>query len=1697
MRARAILLGSLIAASAANAQQHPNVAKGFAPDKIFAVGDVDSVNAFNGNLLLTLGIGARYPLREGFSYGLSAVYNSTVWDFRDFSAGSTSTTQARISRRSNVGAGWRLSLGQLYSPSREDLPFNDTQAWIYVGPDAAEHRFFPRLHDEDPEDPGDVGVKDTLQKVQYTRDGSYLRLRLDGPGGTKTIEFPDGQIHTFDSNRRLIEIRDRFAPGGVPANFLHVDYTDTTWTLTDHPQGRVQVLTFSNLMQDMQPIQRLDKVEMTAFALPGQQPPPTATWTFGYTSAVIPRACPDCNNLQTDDPLTPPTLAVQFLTSITQPDGSVWSMPLSDYVLANPPGFNDLVGRIKGLTLPTLGRLEWDYGFYIFPSSATERRPWAQSSRGVVVRRKKTASGAVEGTWTYSPHLQFEGTSTESQSQELTVTVTTPLGDKTENFFSVYAFGNNPPGVYPNILDYGRPFTPKVSDGQGRFLSTRVYDCQPNGTGCVPVRSTWVRYEQDYSPGVGNDGSGEGQLLDPRVAQMRTAFEDDCPPGSTTCGITTPVPPPTGSYYSDEDFSSFDGLGHYRTRRLGGNFPDVTSITETTSYNPLRGNYGSPGYSMLPSSSPWLLGLYQDMTRSNNSGENSTVESCFDGTTGFLQRKRVRKFGRTADDVLVVYSPNGDGTVAREDWSGGDGGNVPLAELCGLTPPGAGYSLKHSYQLGILSKSEYLKASGGVFEFAAVDRTVDPRTGLISAENDVSKLQTTYEYDTLGRLTWVQPATGHGAWTEYVYNRALNSGSLAKVTINQHGNGAKGNAILTTSSLFFDSFGRLIKEQRKMPGGTFSNRETTYDAIGNRATLSEWEAGVPSHRTQYQDYDPFGRPRTIQPSDGSAHQVTITRSGVRKVTTGTKIWGPCGSGGALQECTSETIQLFDQIGRLFRIDQPVVWPTTANPNPAPLRTSYAYDVGDRLKTVKQFDAVTQAIVQQRDFTYDNRGFLTSETHPELGGVTGNGSVTYSNYDAKGHARQKFDGVSTLTFEYDKAERLTRVREPGTFIGCGTNAHPRCLKEYTFGTVNSGNDLKLGKVQVATRYNYPVLGTTAHTVAVAETYAYAGKEGRASKRDTQVYFNGAATESFTQGFVYDDLGNPSSLSYPLCTHMGCAPPPPQVPTPKIVSFSYSEGLLTGVPGYASSITYNSNQTIAQVIHVNNVTDVIGLDPNAQQRPGSILSKVTTTSANLWNAGNYLYDGAGNVKSIGGSGFAYDPASRLVTANLWDGTGATGTPLKTQTYGYDLFGNLLAIGGQGGRNTPTNSTTNRLNGAGMAYDAAGNLTANNGAVHEYDPFHLMWHFQSGAEDWRYVYTADDERIWSFKTGGVSRWTLRDLGNQVLREYKNDGGTWSVTEDFIHRGTQLLAADTTTGVSHFHLDHLGTPRLITDQTGKKIAYHVYWPYGEELTSTSQDVERMKFTGHERDLNGAGGAGDDLDYMHARFCSPVVGRFLGVDPLGANLSNAQSWNRFAYVRGNPLRFIDPTGEVLAIAGTDSDKRKAESIANSGLYGQELKISSSGKSSLSSSGEVGPPTKEQAALSGLLSKVIDDKKSTSISATSNDPQVVVGSFKASRIDVSDMAAFGNGPGASQAGAFAHEVAEQYEKQVHGSDFPAGHMSAMKTESDVTGFTRGQERPSRTPQGDVKVSVQYSNASTQVTVDVVLDQNGRLSVSRH
>ena len=116
----------------------------------------------------------------------------------------------------------------------------------------------------------------------------------------------------------------------------------------------------------------------------------------------------------------------------------------------------------------------------------------------------------------------------------------------------------------------------------------------------------------------------------------------------------------------------------------------------------------------------------------------------------------------------------------------------------------------------------------------------------------------------------------------------------------------------------------------------------------------------------------------------------------------------------------------------------------------------------------------------------------------------------------------------------------------------------------------------------------------------------------------------------------------------------------------------------------------------------------------------------------------------------------------------------------------------------------------------------------------------------------------------------------------------------------------------------DHLGTPRLIVDQTGT-LAHtkrHDYLPFGEELFApaggrtaalgyTGGDNVRQQFTQKERDVETG------LDYFGARYFASVQGRFTSTDPLMASayVGNPQTWNRYTYALNNPLKYVDPDG--------------------------------------------------------------------------------------------------------------------------------------------------------------------------------------------
>jgi RHS repeat-associated protein len=102
----------------------------------------------------------------------------------------------------------------------------------------------------------------------------------------------------------------------------------------------------------------------------------------------------------------------------------------------------------------------------------------------------------------------------------------------------------------------------------------------------------------------------------------------------------------------------------------------------------------------------------------------------------------------------------------------------------------------------------------------------------------------------------------------------------------------------------------------------------------------------------------------------------------------------------------------------------------------------------------------------------------------------------------------------------------------------------------------------------------------------------------------------------------------------------------------------------------------------------------------------------------------------------------------------------------------------------------------------------------------------------------------------------------------------------------------------------NHQGSVGLELSESGAIVSYEEYYPYGGTALIAGRgqaEVQRKEFgyTGRERDN------ATSLYYYGARYYAPWLGRWLSPDPAGP----ADGPNLYAYVRGNPVRFVDDGG--------------------------------------------------------------------------------------------------------------------------------------------------------------------------------------------
>ena len=1509
----------LLAAPAARSQSSlfdvdpENHARGYDPTKAYELGELDTVNTFNGNLTLRIPIGQSYATGGGFSYGLTLAYNSQIWDLDrsnehppDPACGLSWATRAWPMIDANAGLGWKLSLGELYGPNdlhpdSHALAVHKGPGWLYAAPDGSRHKLVTTLHPGVPDHPADDPAEGPQPEnpeasrddvVFYSRDSSYLRLQVVDASAV-IVETPDGwvrELERYDAqlNRwRVTRIMDRLAfsdPTGTAGNYLDVTYGSSggapVWTLTDS-LGRTHRVVFRVPAVPAFYPEIVDRVELAA--LDGATPA-TAIYRFTYDYPNVRRPCEHFA-----DPANPFDVVVPVLSRVELAGGSglLWFFDM-DYETQLSCSTS---GRLSSLTLPTGGRVEWRYASYFFPSrfSCDAVRDMGDcptyvteehAVTGVVERRLYDRGAATpSGVWSYrQEQLDTGGLDhcvDREQAASITV-VTDPLGFETEHYYSVYlgrVLGARS-GLW-NRDEYGLAISHHDTvAGATHALSTRVLDDAGQ-----PLRSTYLRFLHDGASDMPLAGADTNR----RLLSRRTLFHDD-------------VNAAGAPRWTEQSFADFDGLGNFRFTTSRDNFGGEIQAAFSR-FNPGSGAYDvdpatgavSGGFRLPRRAEPWVLGTSTESWLQQGASDGVCgdpakplvrTQSAFDDA-GLL--KRFRRFEGCQPgprDLLIELDHDSDGNLVSSRSYGGDDQVVPAAaaladvDLSGLVPE---FRRDASYRHGALETLSYRDAAGGEF-LTVLRNSLDAGSGQILASEDAAGLSTRFEYDLLGRLTWILPEPGHDALTRFTYEISDVAGSQpARVTtrrIDNLASGSRAGAVLATSDAELDGLGRLRLERIRRPGGVWAVTERQYNAMGWLARQSE-AATSPDHWTDYLDYDPFGRVGRVVSPDGSTRRFAYR--GIRRQTATVENVATAADAASWSDVT--TTSIFDRRGNPVRVVEPA----------GGLVADYDYDPTDRLTGVSLRRG---SVTQTRAFVYDGRGLLVAETHPELGGT-----VTYA-YDSRGHVTRRVLAGKSLISSYDRAERPIRVED-----GQG-----RVWKEYEYAPPGSALAGAWGAGQLHRAHRHNRLAGS--DLVVTETYRYDGLGGRISRRETEV---DSPHRKFRLDLTYDGLGNVDALTYPRCL-AGCGTATGT--GGRTVDHTYIDGLLTRVAGFTragKNINYHPNGLISRVPHANGVNDRLTLNAShGMARPHTMFAEKGGQRLSF-NTGVFTYDGAGNIARIGADTLVYDPVGRLTSA-LQTYAGVQ----HSQTYAYDGFGNLTSITTGGvPRIQAVDPATNRLDGE--TYDAEGHQTRLGGIDLGFDPLGAVKTLTGSGNGWKYLYTAGDERLLTYESGGQKRWIwrLRAPGNQVLTEYRgqevNGVEQWQLPKDFIYRGRNLLAtAQATTGgdvVRHFHLDHLGSTRSISDASGAQVSYHEYFPFGMELTAPDQDEESIRFTGHERDLLTEPGSEFDLDYMHARYYSASRGRFLGVDPILGNPASPQRWNRYAYLRNSPMTRFDPTG--------------------------------------------------------------------------------------------------------------------------------------------------------------------------------------------
>jgi RHS repeat-associated protein len=544
-------------------------------------------------------------------------------------------------------------------------------------------------------------------------------------------------------------------------------------------------------------------------------------------------------------------------------------------------------------------------------------------------------------------------------------------------------------------------------------------------------------------------------------------------------------------------------------------------------------------------------------------------------------------------------------------------------------------------------------------------------------------------------------------------------------------------------------------------------------------------------------------------------------------------------------------------------------------------TTHTYDTQHRLI------GTNSPLTQNTRYAYDSQHHLTG-SHDAVGNTTGasyfsnglkrtatdgRGAVTALAYDAYGNPlTSAVAGRPPVTYAYDAIGRMTGLTDQA---GSST----------VF--VYDRRDLILSKTDPlgrTTSFSYDNAGRLANKTdrknsTISYTYTPTGKP------DTITYPN-----QTTVHFTYNNLDNLTSIQEPAGT----------------TSFTLYDAAnrlksVTNPHGFTLSYDYDEAGNITRIAYPGG--KIVDYQYDSLNRLWKVLFNGLTAT--------YHYDAASGrltgLTQFNGAtvSYGYDAAYRL-------------TSLENQDGGTLLAGYQFTLDGNGNRirtvqseplapSTPPqnaaytyNPQKNRLLSAGtnsFTYDNEGQLASGYSADYAFDYEHRLTGIDTASQ---FVYDSRGNRLQATRDGTVTRY-IYDMAGNLLAEAD---GSNNITHYYIH-GQGLLAMATPADQLYcYHYNATGSTVAITDSSRAVVNKYAYDSFGnitgqEEAQGLSHPFKYVGQYGVMAEPNG-------FYYMRARYYDPQVGRFVSEDPTGFDGGDV---NLYAYVGGNPVNGIDPSG--------------------------------------------------------------------------------------------------------------------------------------------------------------------------------------------